>query len=335
MKDRPQSSVYVPPHQRLRSVITVPPANNNGTPSPSPSPARDTNYQSPFSNPNPNFEGRVSSIPKQQNNNHGGGHFQFSQQRNGSPRSNNHHNQQSKQQWKGNLQYSYQHQQQQLSDSRRSPLVVDEVSEEGSDREFGEFEPSVYPAGFQCASTADNLDHWKWKLSMLLRDKDKQELISREKKDRRDYEQIAALANKMGLYSHSYTKVVVFSKVPLPNYRFDLDEKRPQREVAVDFGLQRRVDAYLADYVSRKSKSANALQDNGFSRSSSSGSIATDEGLFEQPEPLNYSSSAMERISKRRNLQLREQQLSWNALKAGDCWSSAEASLLIKKERHL
>lgn len=31
--------------------------------------------------------------------------------------------------------------------------------------------------------------------------------------------------------SHQYAKVVVFSKVPLPNYRSDLDEKRPQREV--------------------------------------------------------------------------------------------------------
>jgi hypothetical protein len=31
--------------------------------------------------------------------------------------------------------------------------------------------------------------------------------------------------------SHQYAKVVVFSKVPLPNYRSDLDDKRPQREV--------------------------------------------------------------------------------------------------------
>lgn len=31
--------------------------------------------------------------------------------------------------------------------------------------------------------------------------------------------------------SHLYSKVAVFSKVPLPNYRFDLDDKRPQREV--------------------------------------------------------------------------------------------------------
>jgi len=35
---------------------------------------------------------------------------------------------------------------------------------------------------------------------MLLHDKEKQELISREKKDRRDFEQIAALASKMGLH---------------------------------------------------------------------------------------------------------------------------------------
>lgn len=327
MKDRPQSSVYVPPHQRLRSVITVPPVVANG----SPSPARDSNYQSPFSNPNPNFEGRVSpapySSPKQQHNH--GGQFQFSQQRNGSPRSNNHHYQQNKQQWKGNFQYSY-HQQQ---SNYRPSSVVDEFSEEGSDREFGEFEPSANPAGFQSASTADNLDNWKWKLSVLLRDKHKQELISREKKDRRDYEQIAALANKMGLYSHSYTKVVVFSKVPLPNYRFDLDEKRPQREVAIDFGLQRRVDAYLADYLSRKSKSENALQDNGFSRSSSNGSIATDEGLFEQPEPLTYNSSVIERITKRRNLQLRDQQLSWQECPEGRRMMEFRQSLPAYKER--
>lgn len=325
MKDRPQSSVYVPPHQRLRSVITIPSAAANG----SPSPARDSNYQSPFSSPNPNFEGRVSPTPysssKQQHNH--GGHFQFSQQRNGSPRSNNHrHYQQNKQQWKGSFQSSY-HQQQ---SNYRPSSAVDEFSEEGSDREF---EPSAYPAGFQSASTADDLDHWKWKLSVLLRDKHNQELISREKKDRRDYERIAALANKMGLYSHSYTKVVVFSKVPLPNYRFELDEKRPQREVTIDFGLQRRVDAYLADYLSCKSKTANALQDTGFSRSSSNGSIATDEGLFEQPEPLTYNSSVIERITKRRNLQLRDEQLSWQECPEGGRMMEFRRSLPAYKER--
>lgn len=33
--------------------------------------------------------------------------------------------------------------------------------------------------------------------------------------------------------SHAYAKVVVFSKIPLPNYRFDLDDKRPLREVII------------------------------------------------------------------------------------------------------
>jgi hypothetical protein len=33
--------------------------------------------------------------------------------------------------------------------------------------------------------------------------------------------------------SELYGKVVVASKVPLPNYRPDLDDKRPQREVMI------------------------------------------------------------------------------------------------------
>ena len=93
---------------------------------------------------------------------------------------------------------------------------------------------------------------------MLLCNDDEQEIISRERKDRRDFEQLAQLADRMRLHryfaapcrfrycivftlqsdnslhfaSRQYSKVVVFSKVPLPNYRSDLDDKRPQREVS-------------------------------------------------------------------------------------------------------
>lgn len=56
--------------------------------------------------------------------------------------------------------------------------------------------------GFQGAATPDNAEAWKWKLTALLKNNDKQEVLSREKKDRRDYEQIAALASKMGLYRY-------------------------------------------------------------------------------------------------------------------------------------
>ncbi|XP_021748258.1 DExH-box ATP-dependent RNA helicase DExH5, mitochondrial-like isoform X2 [Chenopodium quinoa] len=339
MKDRPQSTVYVPPHQRLRSVITVP------SPASPQSPIRSSSidhHQTVSSSPNPNFDARICC--NSQNQSGGIGHFQFNQQRNVSPSPN------PKQQSKGfgnvnsnsnSFHYKFYSQpkssnlfqyDRQVSDNQPSS-VADEVSEEGSDREFGESELPSYSSGFQPASFADNVDQWKWKFNMLLRDKDKQELISRDKKDRRDFEQIAALANSMGLYSHSYVKVVVFSKIPLPNYRFDLDEKRPQREVVVDCNLQRRVDAYLADYLSHKSKSVNALQNNGFSRSSSSGSIATDEGLFEQPEPLNLSNVVMERIIRRRNLQLRDQQLAWQECPEGRKILEFRRSLPAFKER--
>ncbi|XLT88624.1 hypothetical protein HN873_010377, partial [Arachis hypogaea] len=49
-------------------------------------------------------------------------------------------------------------------------------------------------------STLENIDEWRWKLTMLLRNNEEQEVVSREKKDRRDYEQLSALATRMDLY---------------------------------------------------------------------------------------------------------------------------------------
>lgn len=43
------------------------------------------------------------------------------------------------------------------------------------------------------------------------------------------------------LCSQAYAKVVVFSKIPLPNYRFDLDDKRPLREVISTLLLTHRL----------------------------------------------------------------------------------------------
>ena len=45
-----------------------------------------------------------------------------------------------------------------------------------------------------------NIDEWRWKLSLLLRSTGDQEIVSRDKRDRRDYEQIAGLTQRMGLY---------------------------------------------------------------------------------------------------------------------------------------
>ncbi|XP_059649653.1 DExH-box ATP-dependent RNA helicase DExH5, mitochondrial-like [Cornus florida] len=291
MKDRPPSSygsVYVPPHHRLRSVIT--------------------------SSASPN----LSSAPVDSKtvNNHNN--------KLGNPKVNNPYP------YMSHHQYQYQHQQhqqqQQKKNSQFDSAVSDDLSEEGSDREI---EPFSHPG----ASTSENIDGWKWKLNTLLHNKDKQELVSREKKDRRDFEEIAALAGRMSLYSRLYVKVVVVSKVPLPNYRFDLDDKRPQREVILPPGLQRRVHDYLGEYLSQKSGSMDSFRSVDFSRSSSNGSIATDEGLFEQPEPLPHSKVAMERIICRRSLQLRNQQQAWQESPEGRKMLEFRRSLPVYKEK--
>ncbi|KAI6683460.1 hypothetical protein NL676_029373 [Syzygium grande] len=134
-------------------------------------------------------------------------------------------------------------------------FAYQDVSSDESDLEVGSSQQQQQ----KHASTLDNVEEWKWKLTMLLRNKEEQEMVSRERKDRRDFEQLSALATRMGLYSHQYSKVVVFSKVPLPNYRSDLDDRRPQREVVLPYRLQMEVDTHLQAYLSRKPKSRDKL----------------------------------------------------------------------------
>ncbi|EHA8589140.1 DExH-box ATP-dependent RNA helicase DExH3 [Cocos nucifera] len=67
-------------------------------------------------------------------------------------------------------------------------------------------------------------------------------------------------------YDEIYGKVVVASKVPLPNYRPDLDDKRPQREAVIPLSLQRRVEGLLQEHLDRmlltSSKASDKLETN-------------------------------------------------------------------------
>lgn len=207
-----------------------------------------------------------------------------------------------------------------------SRYAYDDFSDEDSDRDVD--------TGFnKGSSTVDNIDEWKWKLSMFLRNGNEQEIVSRDKKDRRDYEQMASLASKMGLYSRQYAKVVVFSKVPLPNYRPDLDDKRPQREVSIPFGLQREVDYLLGEYLTRKSANKDSFLDVSFSRSTSTDSFATEEDLIEQQETASSPNIFLERILKRRSGHLRNQQQAWLESPEGQKMQEFRRSLPAFKER--
>ncbi|CAH8254939.1 unnamed protein product [Arabidopsis lyrata] len=177
----------------------------------------------------------------------------------------------------------------------------DYESSDESDRDVGSSQ-SQQMAG----STLDNIDQWRLKLTMLLRNKEDQEVVSRERKDRRDFDHISAMATRMGLHSRQYSKIVVISKAPLPNYRPDLDDKRPQREVVLPFGLQSEVDTHLHAFLDQKKTLLPEM-----SRPNSNGSLATDYGNYEKPETVMQNSLARERILRPRSLQLRSKQQQW------------------------
>ncbi|KAL0464181.1 UNVERIFIED_CONTAM: DExH-box ATP-dependent RNA helicase DExH3 [Sesamum latifolium] len=200
------------------------------------------------------------------------------------------------------------------------------VSEEESDSDFQSSSKQL------CASTLDNVEEWRWKLTMLMRRKDEQEVVSREKKDRRDFEQLSALATRMGLYSRQYEKVVVFSKVPLPNYRSDLDSKRPQREVMIPIGLQRMVDSHLRAHFSRKAVNKDNFVRDAFSTSNTRQNLLIDEGFDEQEEPSTQSVIA-ERILRRRSLHMHNKQLDWQESPEGQKMLEFRKSLPSYKER--
>lgn len=81
--------------------------------------------------------------------------------------------------------------------------------------------------------------------------------------------------------------------------------------MSIPGGLHREVDTLLREYLVRKHANRGCLSSVPFSRSSSSDSFATDEGLFDRPDPQTSTSVVMEKILRRRSLQLRNQQQAW------------------------
>lgn len=158
------------------------------------------------------------------------------------------------------------------------------------------------------SSSVANIDEWKWKLGMLLRNEKDQEIVSRDKRDRRDFEQISNLAKRMGLYCEIYGKVVVASKVPLPNYRPDLDDKRPQREVVIPLSLQRRVEGLLQEHLDRLQLSC--VKSDEASGESKSVDQVEDVNNGENPDSL-LDGSVMEKVLQRRSLRMRNMQRAW------------------------
>ncbi|CAN1159224.1 DExH-box ATP-dependent RNA helicase DExH3 [Linum perenne] len=181
-------------------------------------------------------------------------------------------------------------------------------------------------------STLDNLEDWRWKLTMLMRNKGEQEVVSREKKDRRDFQQISAIAERMGLYTRQYSKIVVISKSPLPNYRPDLDDRRPIREVSLSFGLHREVATHLQSHLSKKPKSMGGSSSSSLG-SSNGGIMASEETLYDEREPVVLSNATKEKVFRGKSLQMRSRQQEWKESPEGQKMIQFRESLPSYKER--
>lgn len=196
-----------------------------------------------------------------------------------------------------------------------------------------QFSDDEYDCDFEshkASSSVANIDEWKWKLSLLSRNEQDQEIVSRDKKDRRDYEQISNLANRMGLYSEIYGKVMVVSKVPLPNYRPDLDDKRPQREVVIPLSLQRRVEGLLQEHLDRMQLSSGKVSDCSDDAKGNGG--FEDVNPEDNPDSL-LDGSVMEKVLQRRSLRMRNMQRAWQESPEGKKMLDFRKSLPAFREK--
>ncbi|KAH7332234.1 hypothetical protein KP509_20G077000 [Ceratopteris richardii] len=95
---------------------------------------------------------------------------------------------------------------------------------------------------------------WMTKLEDLKSRPDIQELVVKENIGRAGTDALERLAAEAGLHFHAYNKgintVSVVSKVPLPNYRADLDSKHGsrQREIQMSHDTERRVQIALSKF---------------------------------------------------------------------------------------
>ncbi|KAI5068622.1 hypothetical protein GOP47_0016967 [Adiantum capillus-veneris] len=200
------------------------------------------------------------------------------------------------------------------------------AQDEFSDDEYG------YEDRKGCRTYA-NIDAWKWKLSVLLRNPIEREIVTRDKRDKRDYPCLAALAQRMGIYSQVYGKVMVFSKIPLPNYRPDMDDKRPTRKVSIPLSVQQAVQKTLEEHLERKEVfGSKILMDNLISAWGGEKLPALEPPSL--VEDFSVQSPLLDNVLLlKRNMHLRDRQQTWQESSEGKEMLAFREKLPAYKER--
>ncbi|KAH7854237.1 hypothetical protein Vadar_011602 [Vaccinium darrowii] len=155
----------------------------------------------------------------------------------------------------------------------------------------------------QQAAEMEVLDENEWwgKMEQFKRGGE-QELIIKRNFSREDQQILSDMAYQLGVYFHAYNKgkALVVSKVPLPNYRADLDDRHgsTQKEIRMSTETEKRVGNLLG---SSKGKVPTDNSPNASSQSSKQSVPGVD---ISKPVPVLVTDASKERVS----LELKERQ---------------------------
>ncbi|KAL5739888.1 hypothetical protein ACOSQ2_029068 [Xanthoceras sorbifolium] len=155
----------------------------------------------------------------------------------------------------------------------------------------------------QQAAEMEILDENEWwgKMEQMKRGGD-QEMIIRRNFSRADQQTLSDMAYQLGLYFHAYDKgkALVVSKIPLPMYRADLDERHgsTQKEIRMSTETERRVGNLL-----NSSQGPVAVNDSGVSSEK-----GAKQALVSVKVSNPVSTSDMDSAKERLSVELKERQ---------------------------
>ncbi|KAG8374049.1 hypothetical protein BUALT_Bualt11G0090500 [Buddleja alternifolia] len=146
-----------------------------------------------------------------------------------------------------------------------------------------------------------NQNEWWGKIEQMKRGGE-QEMIIRRNFSRDDQQILADMAYQLGLYFHAYNKgkALVVSKVPLPNYRADLDERHgsTKKEINMSTEIEKRVGNLL------NSSNGSTSVENNPSTSSETATLQSKPVEAERPTSLLEIHTASEGL----NIELKQKQ---------------------------
>ncbi|CAM6093452.1 unnamed protein product [Calypogeia fissa] len=178
-----------------------------------------------------------------------------------------------------------------------------------------------------------DMDRWRSRLNRFLAS-DQEELLSRDAKDVQDFDKLDPLLKSLGFHGQIYTKTMVISKVPLPNYRPDLDAKRPQRQVVISPAVIDRVESLLRKYVLNK-KDDSDEEDSREEFLSGSGELREQRYVDEKTQKhlARVEELMNEERLNRRSIRMKNRQRSWQELPEGQKMLTFRETLPAWKER--